>query len=130
MTADQIAILLLGWVAAAGIVTAYYAATVRDLGGRHVAGPPAPRPDPDEPATAPVPLAERLTISFPAPRTYSGGIPLLHVDSPPGAHGHQPATDLPVARTWACSLCHDGTLTFGISRTGICVWCGQPAVNP
>lgn len=126
LTVDQVAILVLAWVFAAGIVCAFVAAGAGPTMPRHVAD----RADPAGPSTAPILLGQGAgvpdTIRLPRPRPFTGGIPVLVVDGPPSGRGRIPVGPdfpAPVVRVPSCSLCRDGQVVM--SRDGACPWCGH-----
>lgn len=104
LTSDQVAIVLLAWLFAAGIVVAFVrAASIEPRQARHLADHDEPR----GPRTGPILLGQGAgvpdTIRLPRPRPYTAGIPVL-------------------APRPACSLCRDGALV--LANTGQCPWCG------
>lgn len=122
LTSDQVAILLLAWVFAAGLVCAFVAAGAGATMPRHAAD----RTGPAGPPTGPILLGQGAgvpdTIRMPRPRPYTDGIPVLVVEGPPGARGTLPADGLPVEIKPSCSFCRDGLIVMARSE---CPWCGR-----
>ena len=125
LTLDQWAIILCSWVGCAIMTAGWLLATGdRSVQARHRADPDLLRavPGPRRPDYA----AAAAPIEFPAPRPFTGGIPVLVVDGPPSTRGSLPAPGLPYDVRPSCSLCRDGQVV--LAGTGACPWCGQTKV--
>ena len=122
LTADQWAIVAGAWVGCATLTAGWLLLTTEGT------APARHRADPDLPRTAPAPRGRRdlaavaTPIEFPAPRPFTGGIPVLVVDGPPSTRGTQPAPGLPYDVRPSCSLCRDGQVV--LAGAGECPWCG------
>lgn len=131
LTLDQILILTSATLVGVAVIGAYLSAadtaTARHLA--HVASPDHRHGrllGQSGPPTVPILLGQGAgvpdTIRMPRPRPYTGDIPVLVVEGPPGTRGTLPADDLPLVRRPACSFCRDGQVIM--ARTA-CPWCGH-----